>query len=98
MSKKKKVFVNIMLVVIMLTASLLILSLTYQAGRDKGRGETVEMIDNFLSNWNFVRVEDEDGWVLGSSKGGEFFPNYDGSTLKHEYDWDDCKLRLSYEK
>lgn len=98
MSKRKRILVNVMAVVIVLTASLLILSLTYRAGRDKGRSETVEAINSFLNEYNFIRVEDEDGWRLGSSKGGHFFPNYDGSTWAHSYDWDDCKLRLSYEK
>ena len=98
MTKKKKILVNVAVVLIVLTASLLILNLTYRAGRDKGRSETVETIDAFLDEYKFVRVEDEDGWVLGSSKGGHFFQNYDGSTWSHEYDWDDCKLKLSYEK
>ena len=98
MSKRKRILVNVMLVVIMLTASLLILNLTYQSGRDRGRSETIEMVNTFLSEYNFITIEDEEGWRLGSSKGGHFFPNYDGSTWSHSYDWDDCKLRLSYEK
>jgi len=98
MTKKKKIAMNALLLVIALVAGLLILNLTYQSGRDKGRSETIEMVNAFLSEYNFVRIEDEDGWRLGSSKGGHFFPNYDGSIWSHSYDWDDGKIRLSYEK
>lgn len=98
MSKRKRIGVTILLAVIITTACLLILSLTYQAGRDKGRSETVELIDQLASEYRFTRIEDEEGWVLGSGGGGNFFPNYDGSTLMHSYNWDDCKIHLSYEK
>lgn len=97
MSKRKRIEITILLVVIITTACLLILSLTYQAGRDKGRSETVTMIQELADNYEF-RMKDNDGWMLGSAKGGEFFPNYDGSTLMHEYDSDDGRIHLSYEK
>ena len=97
MSKRKRIEITILLVVIITTACLLILSLTYQAGRDKGRSETVTMIQELADNYEF-RMRDNDGWMLGSAKGGEFFPNYDGSTLMHEYDSDDGRIHLSYEK
>lgn len=97
MSKRKRIGITILLAVIITTACLLILSLTYQAGRDKGRSETVTMIQELADNYEF-RMRDNDGWMLGSAKGGEFFPNYDGSTLMHEYDSDDGRIHLSYEK
>jgi len=97
MSKRKRIGITILLAVIITTACLLILSLTYQAGRDKGRSETVAMIQELADNYEF-RMRDNDGWMLGSAKGGEFFPNYDGSTLMHEYDSDDGRIHFSYEK
>ena len=97
MTKRKRIWMNVLLVVIVITASLLILNMTYQAGRDKGRSETVTMIQELADNYEF-RMRDNDGWMLGSAKGGEFFPNYDGSTLMHEYDSDDGRIHLSYEK
>lgn len=97
MSKKQLVGFKIMVTVVAVVAFLLILNLSYNAGRDKGRGETVDLIQQLADEYEFT-IRNEDGWILGSSKGGEFFPNYDGSTLMHEYDWDDCKIHLSYEK
>jgi len=97
MTKRKRIMTTIALVVVMLTASLLILSLTYQAGRDKGRSETVELIDKLADEYRFTRIEDEDGWVLGAGGGGTFYPDYTGSLIT-DYNWDDCKIHLGYEK
>lgn len=98
MTKKQKIWISIACATMATIAILMIFGFTYKIGRDKGRSETVEMIDSFLGEYNFVIVEDEEGWRLGSSKGGHFFPNYDGSTWSHSYDWDDGKIHLSYEK
>lgn len=97
MTKKKKILLNVTLVVIVLVASLLILDMTYQAGRDKGRSETVELIDQLASEYRFKRIEDEDGWVLGAGGGGKFYPDYTGSLIT-DYNWDDCIIHLGYEK
>lgn len=100
MSRKKKILVNCLLSVIIMTAVLLILEFTYQLGRDKGRSETVEIIQTLADEYTFKRIVDSEteSWTLGSGSGGQFFPNYDGSTLMYSYDWDDGKIHLSYEK
>lgn len=100
MSRKKKILVNCLLAVIIMVAVLLILEFTYQLGRDKGRSETVEIIQTIADEYSFKYIVDSETetWALGSAGGGQFFPNYDGSTLMYSYDWDDGKIHLSYEK
>lgn len=100
MSRKKKILVNCLLTVIIVTAVLLILEFTYQLGRDKGRSETVEIIQTIADEYSFKYIVDSEteSWALGSGSGGQFFPNYDGSKLMYSYDWDDGKIHLSYEK
>lgn len=100
MSKKKRIGITVLLAVIIMTAVLLILEFTYQLGRDKGRSETVEIIQTIADEYSFKRIVDSETetWTLGSAGGGQFFPNYDGSTLMYSYDWDNGKIHLSYEK
>ena len=54
--------------------SLLMMS-AYTMGRETGRTETVQMVDDLASQYTFM-IKDEDGWQLGASKGGDFFPDY----------------------
>ena len=100
MSKKKRIGITVLLAVIIMTAVLLILEFTYQLGRDKVRSETVEIIQTIADEYSFKRIVDSETetWTLGSAGGGQFFPNYDGSTLMYSYDWDNGKIHLSYEK
>ncbi len=100
MSKKKRIGITVLLAVIIMTAVLLILEFTYQLGRDKGRSETVEIVQAIADEYTFKRIvySEDESWTLGSAGGGQFFQNYDGSTLMYSYDWDDGKIHLSYEK
>ena len=95
MSKKEKIWA-IVVSAFCVAITLILMFSMYNAGRNKGREETVQMVNELASNYTFS-IKDNDGWQLGSSKGGDFFPTYDAS-LGHSYDWDDCKINLWYEK
>lgn len=92
MKKIRKILALIALVFVIVIAG----DIIYSAGRETGRTETVQMVNELASNYTFS-IKDNDGWQLGSSRGGEFFPDYTAS-LEHDYDWDDCKISLWYER
>ena len=66
----------------------------YKAGKQKGRDEAVSLINDKAAEYTFY-IKDNDGWQLGAGGGGEFFPDFTG-VLESSYDWDDCKIHLSY--
>ena len=77
--------------------TLILMVSAYNAGIEKGRNETVDMINEDLSDYAFT-VIDDDGWVCGLLSHGTNFPGSDWSDCLHtDYNWDDGKIKFSYE-
>lgn len=87
---------EILAAIFMVAIVIILMWSSYKAGREKGREETIELVNSEADRFTFS-IWDEDGWQLGASRGGEFYPDYSGS-LCHDYDWDDNKIHLWYEK
>lgn len=92
---KQKIF-DVLTIAFLLGIVIILMASYYDAGREKGRKETVQMISELADEYEF-RIWDNEGWALGASNGAL---NYDGSLktlIKYSYDWDDNKIILSYE-
>ena len=87
-----------LLVTVFCVAITLILMVSaYNAGIEKGRNETVDMINEDLSDYTFT-IRDNDGWVCGLLSHGTKFPGSNWDDCLHtDYNWDNEKIIFSYE-
>lgn len=90
---KKDIGKKVLLSILVIAVSVVLLLFSYEAGRDKGRDETVKMIDDLASGYDFVIRQD--GWTLGMGTDGAFYPGSSDS-ITANYNWDDYKIHLSY--
>lgn len=99
MKKISKNQIWALLVTVFCVAITLILMVSaYNVGRQTGREETIQMIDEDLSVYTFT-IEDKGGWRCGLmshettyTDPGELWDD----AIRTEYNWDDGKLHLSY--
>lgn len=90
-SERIAIYVGIMVI----TAICLFMPIVaYNYGLDKGREETIEILNTIADDYEFT-IRDNDGWVLGCGTNGDFYANSSDS-LRVDYNWDDCKIRLQY--
>ena len=96
MKNKKRLLIEVLSMVFILAITIILMMSYYKAGREKGREETVQMLNELADEYVFY-IKDEDGWQLGAGKGTTPYENW-SAFIDHSYDADDGKIRLSYSK
>ena len=97
MKNKKRIFIEALSMVFILAITLILMQSYYRAGREKGREETVQMINEMADEYIFYIKDNTGYWQLGSGGGTTAFDDWN-SFINHSYDADDGKIRLSYSK
>lgn len=96
MKKTNKIWAIVVTVLCVVVVTVAIVD-AYNKGIEKGRNETVTMINEDLDQYTFT-IKSSDGWTCGLLSHGTLFPGSDWSECLHtNYDWEDGKLLFSYE-
>ena len=98
MNKKERFVTGFVFGFIMIVVIAVYGMITYHIGlnrgKDNGREETIKILNEIANEYEFI-IHDNDGWQLGTGTNGDFYANSSDS-LRVDYDWDDCKIRLQY--
>lgn len=93
LTKKERIAIYVGICIITLIV-LIMPIVAYNHGLDEGREETIQILNNIADDYEFS-IRDKEGWVLGAGTNGNFYKDSNDS-LKVDYSWDDCKIKLQY--
>ena len=89
---KETIIKRVLLSIVIIAVSSILLIFSYTIGRDKGRDETVKMIDDIAQEYEFLIKQGD--WQLATGTNGNFYPGSSDS-LKIDYNIDDQKIHLT---
>lgn len=89
---KETIIKRILLSIVIIAVSSILLIFSYTLGRDKGRDETVKMIDDIAQEYEFLIKQGD--WQLATGTNGNFYPGSSDS-VRIDYDIDDQKIHLT---
>lgn len=91
-NSKENIVKRILILMATIACVSILLIFSYTLGRDKGRDETVKMIDTIAQEYEFLIKQGD--WQLATGTNGNFYPGSSDS-LKIDYNIDDQKIHLS---